>query len=920
METTRHQASSGSAGASRGVGQHGPGDDSLSFDDDVPYIRTRSQSRQGMNPPLPPALQTKATSHSRQSSAAGSAAVPRSSSTRALPVAAARISTSRTMPSLAKAGGTTSSRRILNDANAGLKSDSVSELGVLRGPGGARRIAGQGSAASTTSRKFGKVAAAGMQGIGVVRTGPRVVDPQPRSPVKQPVAPAQDPFSLDFQPPAWTTSVGPSAGQKRAFVESTSDDELDDSAKRTAVFPRPAFDLTSPRKASSSSSSTQQHQQQQPQQQRPKSSPRLHFHHDDAPDATLLFPAASPSARMQVDQNFNERSPREPSHPPSSSPFPVARRKKQQRQDDSSEEDEIDFLSPRKKPRPAAGSEQLPPLSPIRIRSPQKKPRTVPPLAGPGPTSVAMQRSPGYSSPPVSAPPPPVLSIDPQLLSGPSSAPPPPTPGPRTGLATKFGSAVAATTPHPPATFHSAFGLPASTSYYASSSSNSAIIPSPAPAHAPVPAPTPSSVAWRSGIPRRMPSFANTPKADLAAKKSSSPPPPLPTLASFQADADDADVGGDVSMAEPVAPNSSMTSAGNTSIGGMGDETAKRLANLQAMLSRLAMPRARPDPAATASDAAKPRQSLAASTSSRPLNTGLGPRSQSAGASTSTSTARVPIPLASTSTSSAPKRKPLVGTASYRNEYSVPLAPAHDARPPPAAATRQSHLPRRQSVSTLRPTGPPPALAPPATSAAPPSRRTSIVSTSSSSSSSAAIDGELAARPMSHVLAGVIAFVDVRTGDGDDAGMIFVDMLKSMGARVTTRPTLTLTHIVYKAGRPGTLHRFRAHPDPKPFLVGISWVVRCAEVGSRVDEKQYVVESGKEQVFQKKRRSMEPKALASLSSSINGVTTATDPALKATIAASIERARRKSLAFAPKVGSPLAKRVWVMPTDSDEDE
>ena len=74
-----------------------------------------------------------------------------------------------------------------------------------------------------------------------------------------------------------------------------------------------------------------------------------------------------------------------------------------------------------------------------------------------------------------------------------------------------------------------------------------------------------------------------------------------------------------------------------------------------------------------------------------------------------------------------------------------------------------------------------------------------------------------------------------------------------MGWQVTTRPTLTLTHIVYKAGRPGTLHRFRAHPDPKPFLVGISWVVRCAEVGQRVDEKPYVVESGKEQVFQKVR-------------------------------------------------------------------
>lgn len=68
-------------------------------------------------------------------------------------------------------------------------------------------------------------------------------------------------------------------------------------------------------------------------------------------------------------------------------------------------------------------------------------------------------------------------------------------------------------------------------------------------------------------------------------------------------------------------------------------------------------------------------------------------------------------------------------------------------------------------------------------------------------------------------------------------------------SKVTTRPTLTLTHIVYKSGRPGTLHRLRAHPDPKPFLVGIAWVVQCAEVGSRVDEKAFIVESGNQPIM-----------------------------------------------------------------------
>lgn len=78
-----------------------------------------------------------------------------------------------------------------------------------------------------------------------------------------------------------------------------------------------------------------------------------------------------------------------------------------------------------------------------------------------------------------------------------------------------------------------------------------------------------------------------------------------------------------------------------------------------------------------------------------------------------------------------------------------------------------------------------------------------------------------------------------------------------------------------------------------PFLVGISWVVRCAEIGQCVPEDQYLVDGGKEPTFQKvrfslllmtnvahkveqRRKSMEPRALASLGSF--GGMTATDPA------------------------------------------
>jgi hypothetical protein len=89
---------------------------------------------------------------------------------------------------------------------------------------------------------------------------------------------------------------------------------------------------------------------------------------------------------------------------------------------------------------------------------------------------------------------------------------------------------------------------------------------------------------------------------------------------------------------------------------------------------------------------------------------------------------------------------------------------------------------------------------------------------------------------------GVVAFVDVRTTDGEDASPIFVEMLKSLGARVSrlqmrwrhsadcqvlTRPTENVTHIVYKSGRPTTLAWYRKQDeDERPKVVGISWVTR----------------------------------------------------------------------------------------------
>ncbi|PWN93045.1 hypothetical protein FA10DRAFT_257422 [Acaromyces ingoldii] len=156
-------------------------------------------------------------------------------------------------------------------------------------------------------------------------------------------------------------------------------------------------------------------------------------------------------------------------------------------------------------------------------------------------------------------------------------------------------------------------------------------------------------------------------------------------------------------------------------------------------------------------------------------------------------------------------------------------------------------------------------------------------------------------------LRGLVILVDVREQDGDDASSTWVEMLRSMGAKVMVRASeRRLSHIVFKSGKPATLHHFRAQPDPKPLVVGVNWVLRCAEEGRKVNEEDYLVEVGKQAVFLKTRRksSMAPKMAPAGSES--------PPATTETIL----KERRRSL-HAPPVPSPLANRAWNMDSSTD---
>ncbi|KAG9312046.1 hypothetical protein JVU11DRAFT_7325 [Chiua virens] len=107
-------------------------------------------------------------------------------------------------------------------------------------------------------------------------------------------------------------------------------------------------------------------------------------------------------------------------------------------------------------------------------------------------------------------------------------------------------------------------------------------------------------------------------------------------------------------------------------------------------------------------------------------------------------------------------------------------------------------------------------------------------------------------------------FVDVRTEQGDDAGGLFVDMLKGLGAKIMGRLGRSCTHIVYKNGHPNTLTRYRLLDSPKPAVVGIAWVVECVEKRTRLDEEKFKIDVDMINVAggsHKRRRSMVPKHL-----------------------------------------------------------
>jgi hypothetical protein len=120
--------------------------------------------------------------------------------------------------------------------------------------------------------------------------------------------------------------------------------------------------------------------------------------------------------------------------------------------------------------------------------------------------------------------------------------------------------------------------------------------------------------------------------------------------------------------------------------------------------------------------------------------------------------------------------------------------------------------------------------------------------------------------PASAVLKDCTVFVDVRTEDGDNAGDLFIGMLKDMGAKVLGTAGRTCTHIIFKDGLISTVKSYRSFKENPPHIVGVGWVAQCAQEQARVDESKFFVDTSEINIAagNKRRKSMIPKHFAYL--------------------------------------------------------
>ncbi|KAE8550631.1 hypothetical protein EYB25_006859 [Talaromyces marneffei] len=166
-------------------------------------------------------------------------------------------------------------------------------------------------------------------------------------------------------------------------------------------------------------------------------------------------------------------------------------------------------------------------------------------------------------------------------------------------------------------------------------------------------------------------------------------------------------------------------------------------------------------------------------------------------------------------------------------------------------------------------------------------------------------------------LRGAVVFVDVHTTEGEDASGIFVELLTQMGAKCvkswswnpqsSQSPSMDgselviskvgITHVVYKDGGVRTMEKVRQAGDVVK-CVGVGWVLDCERANKWVDEAHYYVDSTIiPRGGAKRRKSMQPRALANVNGSLTSSTSSSSSSLSSSIGHGSITSNRRSRAL-----------------------
>ncbi|EMR10185.1 hypothetical protein PNEG_01459 [Pneumocystis murina B123] len=203
-------------------------------------------------------------------------------------------------------------------------------------------------------------------------------------------------------------------------------------------------------------------------------------------------------------------------------------------------------------------------------------------------------------------------------------------------------------------------------------------------------------------------------------------------------------------------------------------------------------------------------------------------------------------------------------------------------------------------------------------------------------------------KPLGHV----IAYLDIKAMDNNDASLSFKCILTELGAMIKEKwnwsvpsadmlirmddaygfQSIGITHVIWRSGSTKILEKVKAANDylekinepRKIHCVGINWIMKCEEEDRHVDETNYLINLDLDTFSYNKRRSMEPRALTpTLSNSIMSPSEKKPSIPKTALPKPFTELERCSLIAAKKkidfhkpiVSSPLARKCWTISSE-----